>query len=83
MFRAEAKQSKQWKSEKESAVTKMEDYERDHFKLVRQRDDLENEIKRKERMAMIATAARSQMKNVLEKEKMRIVEYEKSIQKMH
>lgn len=39
----------------------MKDYERDHFKLVSQRDDLVNEIKRKERMAMIATAARSQM----------------------
>jgi len=59
MFRAEAKQSKQYRGEKEHAVTKMKDYERDHFKLVNQRDDLVNEIKRKERMAMIATAARS------------------------
>lgn len=63
MFRAEAKESKKYKVEKEKAVTTMRDYEKDHFKLVNQRDDMENEIKRKERMAMIATAARSQMKN--------------------
>lgn len=62
MFRAEAKESKKYKVEKEKAVTTMRDYEKDHFKLVNQRDDMENEIKRKERMAMIATAARSQMK---------------------
>ena len=61
MFRAEAKQSKEYRSEREMAVAKLKDYERDHFKLVNQRDDLVNEIKRKERMAMIATAARSQM----------------------
>lgn len=59
MFRAEAKQSKQYRAEKDNAVTEMKTYQKDHVKLVNQRDDLENEIKRKERMAQIATAARS------------------------
>ena len=83
MFRAEAKQSKEYRSEREMAVAKLKDYERDHFKLVNQRDDLVNEIKRKERMAMIATAARSQMMGQLESAKRTNMEKDSKIQGMH
>ena len=65
------------------AVAKLKDYERDHFKLVNQRDDLVNEIKRKERMAMIATAARSQMMGQLESAKRTNMEKDSKIQGMH
>ena len=60
----------------------MKDYEKDHFKLINERDDLANEIKRKERMAMLVTAARNQMMGQLEGEKRQNIEHEKTIKQM-
>lgn len=60
-------------------MTKMKDYEKDHFKLVNERDDLKNEIKRKERMAMIATAARREMMDHLENERKTNMEHQKTM----
>ena len=67
----------------EKAIAKKKEYEKEHFKIVNERDDLVNEIKRKERMAMIATAARSQMMNQLDNARRLNQEKEDKIQQMH
>ena len=69
MFRAEAVERKQFKQQSKDAVTEMNTYKKVHDKLVNERNDLVNELKRKERMALLATAARTNLKDSLDQEK--------------
>ena len=62
MFRAEAKFRKECKKEKDEAVEKMVLYQKEHNKLVSERDDLKNELERKERLAIQAIATRGNIK---------------------
>ena len=49
----------------------MQKYQKDHFKLISERDDLKNELDRKQRLAIQAIAARGNMKQHLDEEKLR------------
>ena len=51
MFRAEAVFRKEFKKERDEAVNKMSTYQKVHDKLVKDRDDLNNEVDRKDRLA--------------------------------
>ena len=51
MFRAEAVFRKEFKKERDSAVEKMTMYQKVHDKLTKDREDLNNEVERKERLA--------------------------------
>jgi len=44
----------------------MNTYKKVHDKLTNERNDLKNELKRKERMALLATAARTNLKDSLD-----------------
>lgn len=52
MFRAEANFRKECKRDKDEAVANMTLYQKEHNKLVNERDDLKNELERKERLAI-------------------------------
>ena len=69
MFRAEAVQRKKYKHDKDEAIAKMTKYQKDHFNLVNERDDLRNELGRKQRLAQQAIAARGNMKTHLDDER--------------
>ena len=69
MFRAEAVFRKECKKEKDEAVDKMAVAMKQHNKLVNERDDLKNELERKQRLAIQAIAARGNMKSHLDEEK--------------
>lgn len=62
MFRAEAKFRKEANLEKDEALEKMNSALKQHNKLVKERDDLKNEVERKYRLAIQAIAARSNIK---------------------
>ena len=69
MFRAEAVFRKECKIEKDQAVEKMTMAMKQHNKLVSERDDLKNELERKQRLAIQAIAARGNMKQHLDEAK--------------
>jgi len=58
MFRAEAVQRRKYKYEKDTAITQMQKYKKEHQGLISERDDLKNELGRKMRLAQQAIAAR-------------------------
>ena len=62
MFRAEVAFRKECSSEKDEAVRQMTQAMNVHKKLVGERDDLKNEVERKQRLAIQAIAARGNMK---------------------
>jgi len=62
MFRAEAVFRLDCKKERDEAVEKMNNAMKQHNKLVSERDDLKNELERKQRLAIQAIAARGNMK---------------------
>jgi hypothetical protein len=66
MFRAEAVFRIEAKKERDEAVDKMSGAMKQHNKLVAERDDLRNEIERKQRLAIQAIAARGNMKEHLD-----------------
>lgn len=66
MFRAEAVFRIEAKKERDEAVDKMSMAMKQHNKLVAERDDLRNEIERKQRLAIQAIAARGNMKDHLD-----------------
>lgn len=66
MFRAEANFRLECKKEKDDAVDEMKKAMKIHNKLVKKIADLENELARKERLAIQAIAARASMKGHLE-----------------
>ena len=66
MFRAEAVQRKKYKHDKDDAIAKMTKYQKEHFNLISERDDLKNELGRKQRLAQQAIAARGNMKTHLD-----------------
>ena len=80
MFRAEASFRKECKREKDEAVEKMTKYMKEHNKLVSQRDDLKNELERKQRLAIQAIAARGNMKQHLDEAKQA---HENALQKIN
>ena len=47
----------------------MTKYQKEHFNLISERDDLKNELGRKQRLAQQAIAARGNMKKHLDDEK--------------
>ena len=69
MFRAEAAFRIECKTEKEEAVKQMTMAMKQHNKLVSERDDLKNELERKQRLAIQAIAARGNMKQHLDESK--------------
>ena len=69
MFREEARYSSQLKAERDSAVKDMTAAMKQHNKLVSDLTDRTNEVKRKERMSVMAMAARSNMKQYLDEAK--------------
>lgn len=71
MFRAEAVFRLDCKREKDEAVEKMASAMKQHNKLVNERDDLKNELERKQRLAIQAIAARGNMKQHLDEAKQR------------
>lgn len=72
MFRAEAVQRKKYKHDKDDAIAKMTKYQKEHFNLISERDDLRNELGRKQRLAQQAIAARGNMKTHLDDEKNKV-----------
>jgi len=66
MFRAEAVFRIECKKEKDDAVKDMSIAMKSHHKLVNERDDLRNELQRKQRLAIQAIAARGNMKQFLD-----------------
>mmetsp|Transcript_1825 Transcript_1825/g.2450 ORF Transcript_1825/g.2450 Transcript_1825/m.2450 type:complete len:146 (-) Transcript_1825:265-702(-) len=82
MFRAEAVFRKQCKQEKDDAVEKMSFAMKQHNKLVSERDDLKNELERKQRLAIQAIAARGNMKQHLDEAKLKFEEALKSINEL-
>lgn len=83
MFRAEAVQRKKYKLEKTEAIDKMSKYQKEHFKLVNERDDLKNELERKQRLAIQAIAARGNIKTHLDEEKNKNIEAQKNIEALN
>ena len=83
MFRAEAKFRKECKKEKDEAVEKMVLYQKEHNKLVSERDDLKNELERKERLAIQAIAARGNIKQHLDEEKLKNGDLLRKIEDLH
>ena len=69
MFRAEAVFRKTCKKEKDDAIGQMSVAMKQHNKLVNERDDLKNELERKQRLAIQAIAARGNMKSHLDEAK--------------
>ena len=69
MFRAEVAFRKECSAEKDEAVSKMTHALNIHKKLVGERDDLKNEVERKQRLAIQAIAARGNMKQHLDEAK--------------
>ena len=69
MFRAEAVFRLDCKKERDEAVEKMNNAMKQHNKLVSERDDLKNELERKQRLAIQAIAARGNMKQHLDESK--------------
>jgi len=69
MFRAEAVFRKECKKEKDDAVGRMSVAMKQHNKLVSERDDLQKELERKQRLAIQAIAARGNMKAHLDEAK--------------
>lgn len=69
MFRAEAMFRKECKKEKDDAVTEMSKAMKQHNKLMKKIEDLENELSRKQRLSIQAIAARSSMKVHLDEAK--------------
>ena len=69
MFRAEAAFRIECKNQKDEALQKMKTFEKQHNKLVSERDDLKNELERKQRLAIQAIAARGNMKQHLDESK--------------
>ena len=69
MFRAEAMFRKECKKEKDDAVGEMTKAMKQHNKLMKKIEDLENELSRKQRLSIQAIAARSSMKVHLDEAK--------------
>lgn len=69
MFRAEAMFRKECKKDKDEAVTEMTKAMKQHNKLMKKIEDLENELSRKQRLSIQAIAARSSMKVHLDEAK--------------
>lgn len=69
MFVMEVEFRKQQEKEKQSAIKEKDEYKKQHTKLVNERNDLKNELERKQRLAMQAIAARSSMKEHLDEAK--------------
>lgn len=66
MFRAEVEFRKTQEKEKNEAVNQMKMAMKVHDKLVKERDDLKNEVDRKQRLSIQAIAARGNMKQHLD-----------------
>lgn len=74
MFKAEAIFRKECKKEKDDAVTEMTKALKQHNKLIKKIEDLENELGRKQRLSIQAIAARSSIKLHLDEAKSQIVQ---------
>ncbi len=83
MFRAEANFRKECKRDKDEAVSNMTLYQKEHNKLVNERDDLKNELERKERLAIQAIAARGNIKQHLDEEKLKNGDLFRKIEDLH
>ena len=79
MFKAEALFRKECKKEKDEAVTEMTQALKQHNKLVKKIEDLENELGRKQRLSLQAIAARSSIKLHLDEAKSQILQLQNHI----
>lgn len=76
MFVMEVEFRKQQEKEKQSAIKEKDEYKKQHTKLVNERNDLKHELERKQRLSMLAIAARGNMKEHLDEA---IKNYENSL----
>lgn len=79
MFQAEAVQSKKWREERDSAIQEMQKALSQHNQLTSAKQDLQNEVLRKERLSTMAMAARSEMKHYLDEAKAQNKDLQRSI----